>query len=107
VIGWAIKEHMRADLVEDALKIAVALHGDLPNKVMALPPLRGHGFRRHVESSHTSVSIAFREGDGRDLPDGAVSALTVVTSFDPNSDCSLSCLFGRPDVNRAGEVGTC
>jgi len=34
VIGWAIEEHMRADLVEDALKMAVALRGDLPNKVI-------------------------------------------------------------------------
>jgi len=34
VIGWAIDEHMRADLVEDALKMAIALRGELPEKVI-------------------------------------------------------------------------
>ncbi len=34
VIGWAIDEHMRADLVEDALKMAIALRGELPGKVI-------------------------------------------------------------------------
>ena len=34
VIGWAIDEHMHADLVEDALKMAVTLRGDLPSKVV-------------------------------------------------------------------------
>ena len=34
VIGWAINEHMRADLVEDALKMAVTLRGDLPSTVI-------------------------------------------------------------------------
>ena len=34
VIGWAIDEHMRADLVEDALKMAIALRGELPAKVI-------------------------------------------------------------------------
>ena len=29
VIGWAIDEHMRADLVEDALRMAITLRGDL------------------------------------------------------------------------------
>jgi transposase InsO family protein len=34
VIGWAIDEHMRADLVEDALSMAIALRGELPEKVI-------------------------------------------------------------------------
>jgi putative transposase len=34
VIGWAIDEHMRADLVEDALRMAVILRGDLPGTVI-------------------------------------------------------------------------
>jgi transposase InsO family protein len=34
VIGWAIDEHMRADLVEDALAMAIALRGELPEKVI-------------------------------------------------------------------------
>jgi len=34
VIGWAIDEHMRADLVQDALVMAITLRGDLPEKVV-------------------------------------------------------------------------
>ena len=34
VIGWAIDEHMRADLVQDALAMAITLRGDLPAKVV-------------------------------------------------------------------------
>ena len=34
VIGWAIDEHMRTDLVEDALKMAITLRGQLPEKVI-------------------------------------------------------------------------
>jgi len=34
VIGWAIDEHMRADLVEDALQMAITLRGDLPARVV-------------------------------------------------------------------------
>ena len=30
VIGWAIDEHMRTDLVEDALAMAITLRGELP-----------------------------------------------------------------------------
>ena len=33
VIGWAIAEHMRTDLAEDALKMAITLRGELPDKV--------------------------------------------------------------------------
>ena len=34
VIGWAIADHMRTDLVEDALKMAIALRGELPATVV-------------------------------------------------------------------------
>ena len=34
VIGWAIDEHMRADLVEDALTMAITLRGELPDQVI-------------------------------------------------------------------------
>ena len=34
VIGWAIDEHMRADLVEDALQMAITLRGTLPGQVI-------------------------------------------------------------------------
>ena len=34
MIGWAIDEHMRADLVQDALVMAITLRGDLPAKVV-------------------------------------------------------------------------
>jgi putative transposase len=34
VIGWAIDEHMRADLVESALQMAIILRGERPAKVV-------------------------------------------------------------------------
>jgi transposase InsO family protein len=34
VTGWAIADHMRTDLVEDAPKMAIALRGELPVKVV-------------------------------------------------------------------------
>lgn len=34
VIGWAIADYMRTDLVEDALKMAIALRGERPSKVV-------------------------------------------------------------------------
>ena len=34
VIGWAIEDHMRTDLVEDALKMAITLRGQLPDTVV-------------------------------------------------------------------------
>lgn len=33
VIGWAIDERMRANLVEDALRMAISLRGELPGQV--------------------------------------------------------------------------
>ena len=34
VIGWAIADHMRTDLVEDALQMAIHLRGELPAQVV-------------------------------------------------------------------------
>ena len=34
VIGWVIADHMRADLVEDALRMAITLRGELPGPVI-------------------------------------------------------------------------
>ena len=34
VVGWAIDDHMRADLVEEALRMAIVLRGDLPDTVV-------------------------------------------------------------------------
>lgn len=34
VIGWAIDEHMRTDLVQDALQMAITLRGELPETVV-------------------------------------------------------------------------
>ena len=34
VIGWAIADVMRTDLVEDALQLAITLRGELPEKVV-------------------------------------------------------------------------
>jgi len=34
VIGWAIDEHMRTDLVEAALRMAITLRGQLPEQVI-------------------------------------------------------------------------
>jgi len=34
VIGWAIDDHMRTDLVEEALKMAITLRGELPERVV-------------------------------------------------------------------------
>ena len=34
VIGWAIAAHMRTDLIEDALVMAMTLRGDRPPQVM-------------------------------------------------------------------------
>lgn len=34
VIGWAIADHMRTDLIQDALTMAIALRGDRPAKVI-------------------------------------------------------------------------
>jgi len=49
VIGWAIEDHMRADLVEAALRMAVTLRGQLPGKVI---------FHADRGSQYTSAQIA-------------------------------------------------
>ena len=37
VIGWAIADHMRTDLVEDALKMAITLRGERPSRSCSTP----------------------------------------------------------------------
>ena len=49
VIGWAIEDHMRADLVESALRMAVTLRGQLPGKVI---------FHADRGTQYTSAQIA-------------------------------------------------
>ena len=34
VIGWALEDHMRADLVESAVAMAVAMRGELAQEVI-------------------------------------------------------------------------
>ena len=49
VVGWAIKDHLRTDLVEDALRQAVTLRGRLPAKVI---------FHADRGTQYTSAQIA-------------------------------------------------
>ena len=49
VVGWAIEDHMRTDLVEDALRQAVTLRGRLPRKVV---------FHADRGTQYTSAQIA-------------------------------------------------
>lgn len=49
VVGWAIEDHMRTDLVEDALRQAVTLRGRLPAKVI---------FHADRGTQYTSAQIA-------------------------------------------------
>jgi putative transposase len=49
VIGWAIEDHMRADLVEAALPMAVTLRGSLPDRVV---------FHADRGAQYTSAQIA-------------------------------------------------
>ena len=56
VVGWAIEDHLRTDLVEAALRRAVILRGDLPGKVM---------FHADRGTQYTSEQLA---NACRDLP---------------------------------------
>jgi transposase InsO family protein len=49
VVGWAIEDHMRTDLVEDALRQAVTLRGRLPTTVV---------FHADRGTQYTSAQIA-------------------------------------------------
>jgi len=56
VIGWAIDEHMRADLVEQALQMAITLRGELPARVV---------FHTDRGTQYASAQIAaFAAGNG-------------------------------------------
>ena len=54
VLGWAIEDHMRTDLVEAALRQAVTLRGELPDDVV---------FHADRGTQFTSVQIADAAGD--------------------------------------------
>ena len=56
VLGWAVEDHMRTDLVEAALRRAVTLRGELPAKVI---------FHADRGTQYTSEQIA---NDCADLP---------------------------------------
>jgi transposase InsO family protein len=49
VLGWAVREHLRADLVDAALSMAVVLRGTLPEKVI---------FHADRGTQYTSTQIA-------------------------------------------------
>lgn len=54
VLGWAVEDHMRADLVEAALTRAVTLRGQLPGQVI---------FHADRGTQYTSAQIADAAGD--------------------------------------------
>ena len=58
VLGWAVEDHMRADLIQTALSRAVTLHGDLPGQVI---------FHAERGTQYTSQQIADAAGDLRML----------------------------------------
>ena len=70
VIGWAIEDHMRADLVEVALRMAVTLGGQLPGKVV---------FHADRGSQYTSAQIA-----------NVATALDVLRSMSCTGVCLLT-----------------
>ncbi|TFD69488.1 DDE-type integrase/transposase/recombinase, partial [Cryobacterium ruanii] len=53
VIGWAIPDHMRTDLIQDALVMAMALHGERPKQVIFHSDRgtqgRFNGWKQHLE----------------------------------------------------------
>jgi len=61
VIGWAIDEHMRADLVEQALQMAITLRGELPVKVVF------HADRGTQYASAQIVAFAAQNGITRSM----------------------------------------
>jgi putative transposase len=61
VIGWAIDEHMRADLVEQALQMAITLRGERPAKVVF------HADRGTQYASAQIAAFAARNGITRSM----------------------------------------
>ena len=57
VAGWAVADHMRTELVEYALKAAVASRGSLAWPGRAFTPTRGrsHEHRTAPSSAHASA----------------------------------------------------
>lgn len=54
MLGWAVEDHMRADLVETALTRAVTLRGELPRQVI---------FHADRGTQYTSQQVADAAGD--------------------------------------------
>jgi len=83
VIGWAIDEHMRADLVEQALQMAITLRGELPAKVVfhADRGTQG-GFNRssqhpvitEVSNGSSSAGSRSRDASGDEIARGSSAA---------------------------------
>ncbi len=61
VIGWAIADHMRTDLVEDALRMAIVLRGERPAKVVF------HADRGTQYASDQITRFAARNGITRSM----------------------------------------
>ena len=78
VLGWAIEDHMRADLVEAALRMAATLRGHCPGTVI---------FHADRSSQYTSAQIA-------DL----ATALDVLRSMGRTSVC-----WDNPPRSRSGQ----
>jgi transposase InsO family protein len=56
VAGWAIAEHMRTELIEDALKAADSLRGGLTGSIFHLDHGSQGGFNR--SSQHRVVNLS-------------------------------------------------
>lgn len=70
VIGWAIDEHMRADLVEQALQMAITLRGELPAKVVF------HADRGTQYASAQIAAFAAQNGITRSMGNTGICLLT-------------------------------
>jgi transposase InsO family protein len=61
VIGWAIADHMRTDLIQDALQMALVLRGHRPTKVIF------HSDRGTQYASHQMTTFAATNGITRSM----------------------------------------